>query len=46
MDVSEIGHRVAKRGDVIGTLAMMKARLIVIDVDDPVVAQLNNLDDF
>ena len=55
MDVCEIGHRVAKMGDVmevkvLGTLAMIDDgetdwKMIVIDVDDPLAAELNNLDD-
>jgi len=55
VDICEIGHRVAKRGDVLevkvlGTLAMIDDgetdwKMIVIDVDDPIASELNNLDD-
>jgi len=55
LDCCEIGHRVAKQGDVLavkvlGTLAMIDDgetdwKLIVIDVNDPLAAQLNNLED-
>jgi len=55
VDVCEIGHRVAKRGDVIevkvlGTLAMIDDgetdwKMIVIDVEDPMAGELNNLED-
>merc|ERR1719410_2582600 len=55
LDCCEIGHRVAKRGDVLsvkvlGTLAMIDDgeadwKMIVIDTEDPLAAELNNLDD-
>lgn len=55
VDCCEIGFRVAKRGDVLavkvlGTLAMIDDgeadwKMIVIDVDDPMAAELNNLED-
>eukprot|EP00092_Neocalanus_flemingeri_P008812 GFUD01009485.1.p1 GENE.GFUD01009485.1~~GFUD01009485.1.p1 ORF type:complete len:367 (-),score=120.82 GFUD01009485.1:305-1405(-) len=55
VDCCEIGHRVAKRGDVLevkvlGTLAMIDDgeadwKMIVIDVTDPLAAELNNLED-
>jgi len=55
VDCCEIGFRVAKRGDVLavkclGTLAMIDDgeadwKMIVIDVEDPLAAELNNLDD-
>jgi len=55
VDCCEIGHRVAKRGDVLevkvlGTLAMIDDgeadwKMIVIDVNDPLAADLNNLED-
>jgi len=55
VDCCEIGHRVAKRGDVLavkclGTLAMIDDgeadwKMIVIDVNDPLAAELNNLED-
>lgn len=55
VDICEIGHRVAKRGDVLevkvlGILAMIDDgetdwKVIVIDVEDPLASSLNNLDD-
>jgi len=55
VDVCEIGHRVCERGDVIevkllGTLAMIDDgetdwKMIVIDVNDPLAASLNSMDD-
>jgi len=55
VDCCEIGQRIAKRGDVLevkvlGTLAMIDDgeadwKMIVIDVNDPQAAQLNNLED-
>jgi len=55
VDCCEIGHRVAKRGDVLevkvlGTLAMIDDgeadwKMIVIDVTDPLAADLNSLED-
>jgi len=55
VDVCEIGQRVANRGDVlevklIGTLAMIDDgetdwKMIVIDVNDPIAAKLNTLED-
>jgi len=55
IDCCEIGHRVAKSGDVLavkvlGTLAMIDDgetdwKLIVIDVNDPLAEKLNNLED-
>jgi len=55
LDCCEIGHRVARRGDVLsvkvlGTLAMIDDgeadwKMIVIDTEDPLAAELNNLED-
>ena len=55
VDVCEIGGRVARRGEVLevkvlGVLAMVDDgetdwKVIVIDVDDPLAASLNNMDD-
>jgi len=55
LDCCEIGHRVAKRGDVLsvkvlGTLAMIDDgeadwKMIVIDTEDPLASELNNLED-
>jgi len=55
VDCCEIGHRVAKRGDVLsvkvlGTLAMIDDgeadwKMIVIDTEDPLASELNNLED-
>jgi len=55
VDCCEIGHRVAKRGDVLevkvlGTLAMIDDgetdwKLIVIDVSDPLAGEVNSLAD-
>jgi len=55
VDICEIGHRVAKRGDVLevkvlGILAMIDDgetdwKVIVIDVEDPLAASLNSLED-
>jgi len=55
VDICEIGHRVANRGDVLevkvlGILAMIDDgetdwKVIVIDVDDPLASSLNNLED-
>ncbi|KZS19865.1 Inorganic pyrophosphatase/nucleosome remodeling factor subunit NURF38 [Daphnia magna] len=55
IDVCEIGHRVAKRGDVLqvkvlGTIALIDEgetdwKVIAIDVNDPLAAELNNIED-
>ena len=55
LDCCEIGHRVARRGDVLsvkvlGTLAMIDDgeadwKMIVIDTEDPLASELNNLED-
>ena len=55
VDCCEIGHRVARRGDVLsvkvlGTLAMIDDgeadwKMIVIDTEDPLAGELNNLED-
>lgn len=55
VDICEIGHRVANRGDVLevkilGILAMIDDgetdwKIIVIDVNDPLAADLNSLED-
>jgi len=55
IDVCEIGHRVAKRGDVVqvkvlGTIALIDEgetdwKIIAIDVADPLAEQLNNIED-
>jgi len=55
VDICEIGHRVAKRGDVLevkvlGILAMIDDgetdwKVIVIDVNDPLAASLNSMED-
>jgi len=55
VDICEIGHRVAKRGDVLevkvlGILAMVDDgetdwKVIVIDVNDPLAPSLNSMDD-
>lgn len=55
VDCCEIGHRVARRGDVLsvkvlGTLAMIDDgeadwKMIVIDTEDPLAEELNNLED-
>ena len=52
IDVCEIGHRVAKRGDVVqvkilGTVALIDEgetdwKIIAIDINDPMAAQLNS----
>jgi len=55
VDICEIGHRVANRGDVLevkllGILAMVDDgetdwKIIVIDVNDPLASSLNNMED-
>jgi len=55
LDIVEIGHRVAKRGDVLevkvlGILAMVDDgetdwKAVVIDVNDPLASSLNSMDD-
>ncbi|XP_002733172.1 uncharacterized protein LOC100367353 [Saccoglossus kowalevskii] len=55
LDVCEIGHRVANRGDVVqvkllGTMAMIDEgetdwKMLAIDVNDPLASQLNDIDD-
>jgi len=55
VDICEIGHRIAKRGDVLevkvlGILAMVDDgetdwKIIVIDVNDPLASTLNNMND-
>merc|ERR1712032_1083545 len=55
VDICEIGHRVANRGDVLevkvlGILAMVDDgetdwKVIVIDVNDPLADKLNSMDD-
>ena len=55
VDCCEIGHRVARRGDVLsvkvlGTLAMIDDgeadwKMIVIDTEDPLAGELNDLED-
>jgi len=55
IDVCEIGHKVAKRGDIVqvkvlGTIALIDEgetdwKVIAIDVTDPLAEQLNDIDD-